>query len=223
MKDGAAASGRTELCCTSLMPQSTVLLCCSKRANNPCPWLCPPRRQQHVRRSVCGRSGRCSARSTRRSRWAGVCRQDQQPAVWGRGLHAPTFGVMPLRMCSAEPPLYMCSAEPAADLPAAAPQAKLDAEIAARAEQERLIIEQQRAAARAAEDQRRRCVQAAAVCLGALSAAGLPGAGDTARIAQPDCWCTHVSIVCCCREEEERRRKLEEERRQREEQERLER
>lgn len=36
-------------------------------------------------------------------------------------------------------------------------QAKLDAEVAARAEQERLIIEQQRAAARAAEDQRRRC------------------------------------------------------------------
>ncbi|PRW44890.1 apoptotic chromatin condensation inducer in the nucleus-like isoform X1 [Chlorella sorokiniana] len=37
-----------------------------------------------------------------------------------------------------------------------AQQAKLDAEIAARAEQERLIIEQQRAAARAAEEQRRR-------------------------------------------------------------------
>ncbi|KAL4855431.1 Reticulocyte-binding protein 2 a [Chlorella vulgaris] len=35
-------------------------------------------------------------------------------------------------------------------------QAKLDAEMAARAEQERIVIEQQRAAARAAEDQKRR-------------------------------------------------------------------
>ncbi len=45
-----------------------------------------------------------------------------------------------------------------------ASQAKLDAEIAARAEQERLIIAQQRAAAKAAEEQRRRWGRVPLVC-----------------------------------------------------------
>ena len=94
--------------------------------------------------------------------------------------------------------------------------------MAARAEQERQIIEEQRAAARAAEDQRRRWAAGRALykqCTARLQ--GARGGAARSRLASTAARLT-VGVNNCspfaCREEEERRRKVEEERRQREEQ-----
>lgn len=107
-----------------------------------------PCRLQPRRRSGYGRSVRRSGGHTRRSRWDGAGMPSR--CVWHHGCSTTAqHGLI-------GPGCYLAALASLSLLPKSIFQAKLDAEIAARAEQERLIIEQQRAAARAAEEQRRR-------------------------------------------------------------------
>lgn len=151
-----AAGGRSRAS-VSCSPQCRL-------AHTPHLSLPPPRRRRPRRLRGCARSGRRSARSMRSSRWgplgegagrAGKAGRLPLPLLWrahgggdearGAPLQGLLLGaVFDLRAC-------LANGQPR-------PQARLDAEIAARAEQERLVIEQQRAAVRAAEEQRRRCV-----------------------------------------------------------------